>query len=128
MKHIIKPFVDYTWWLKPFDTQRNKPFNQNLKMSQKLLGQRIIKRYYKTLGTSVINSPMSPPSLVLVTLYYSKGNNFIIIIIWLAEACRLNLILDNKVGQHTDSGLTRISKLTKKEYRFYKFSISLHFP
>ena len=29
----------------------------------KLFSQRIIKRYYKTLGTSVINSPMSPPSL-----------------------------------------------------------------
>ena len=31
--------------------------------SSELLNQQIIKHYYKTLGTSVINSPMSPPSL-----------------------------------------------------------------
>ena len=40
--------------------------NQPIKvqyMSQRLLGQRIRKRYFKTLGTSVIKSPMSPPSL-----------------------------------------------------------------
>ena len=34
--------------------------------SLKLLSQRIRKRYYKNLRTSVINSPMAPPSLVLI--------------------------------------------------------------
>ena len=39
--------------------------NQAIKIgkSQKIFGQRIGKRYYKTLGTSVINSPLSPLSL-----------------------------------------------------------------
>ena len=43
--------------------QLNKPINQK-KQSQKLLSKRLKKRYYKTLGSSVINSPMSPSSMV----------------------------------------------------------------
>ena len=38
--------------LERLDTQLNKPTNQN--------SLEIRKRYYKTLGTSVINSPLSP--------------------------------------------------------------------
>ena len=48
------------------DTQLNETINQNSIKSLKLLSQRIIKRYYKTLGTSVINSQLSPPSLILI--------------------------------------------------------------
>ena len=40
----------------------NQPIKFLLK-SQKFLSQRIRKRYYKTLGTSVINSSLSPLSL-----------------------------------------------------------------
>ncbi len=29
MRHKITPFVDYNKWLKRFDTQLNKPANQN---------------------------------------------------------------------------------------------------
>ena len=32
-----------------------------------MLSQRIRKRYYKTLGTCVINSPLSPLSLIIAT-------------------------------------------------------------
>ena len=42
--------------------------NQEIKCQkkfQKLLSQRIRESYYKTLGTSVINSPMSPSFLLL---------------------------------------------------------------
>ena len=39
-----------------------KSMNQNLIKVPKLLSQQIRKRYYKTLGTSVIKIPMSPPS------------------------------------------------------------------
>ena len=56
--------VDYDWWLKLWDTQLTEPTNQNLK-SPKMLSQQIRKRNYKTLGTSAINSSMSPPSLSL---------------------------------------------------------------
>ena len=45
--------------------------NQPIKIqwkSLKLLSQRIRKRYYKTLGTSVTKSPMSPPSLTYMLL------------------------------------------------------------
>ena len=40
----------------------NKPIKIQ-KESPKLLRQRIRKQYYITLGTSVINSPISPPSM-----------------------------------------------------------------
>ena len=40
-----------------------KKNDQNLLKSPKLISQRIRKCYYKTLGTSVINSPMSPSSM-----------------------------------------------------------------
>ena len=41
----------------------NEPTNQNSEKSPKLLSLQIRKRCYNTLGTSVINSPMSPPAL-----------------------------------------------------------------
>ena len=37
--------------------------NQPIKKSSRLLSQQIGKRYYKTLGNSVMNSPLSPLSL-----------------------------------------------------------------
>ena len=49
------PFVDYT--------QLNEPTNQNTIKAPKMLRQRLRKRYYETLGTIVINSPMSTPPL-----------------------------------------------------------------
>ena len=56
----ITTFVDYSKRLKPLDTPLNEPTNQNsIKVSKK----RISKRYHKFFKTSVINSPMSPPSL-----------------------------------------------------------------
>ena len=42
--------------------QLNIPTNQNSN-SQIVFKQRIKQRYYKTLGTSAINSPISPPGL-----------------------------------------------------------------
>ena len=56
--------VDYDQWLKRWDTQLTEPTNQNLK-SPKMLSQQIIKRNYKTLGTSAINNSMIPSSLSL---------------------------------------------------------------
>ena len=43
-------------------------FEQNSLNSPKLFSKRIRKRYYKTLGTSVIDSPMSPSSLTCMHL------------------------------------------------------------
>ena len=40
--------------------------NKNWLKSPKLLSKRIRKLYYKTLGTIVINSPMSPPSFLFM--------------------------------------------------------------
>ena len=50
-------------WLKRLDTKLNKPTNQYSLKYPNLLSLRTGKRYYKTLGTSVINSQLSPPSL-----------------------------------------------------------------
>ena len=48
------PFCrNYNQLLKSFDTQINEPTNLNSKKPS----QRIRKRYYKTFGTSAINSP-----------------------------------------------------------------------
>ena len=45
--------------LLEFETQLNAPTNQKSPKSQ-----RISKHYHKTLGTSAINSPISPPFLM----------------------------------------------------------------
>ena len=53
--------------------ETNQPIKIQLK-SQKLLSQQIGKRHYKTLGTSVINTPMSPPSLICIRITYTYIN------------------------------------------------------
>ena len=59
----ITSFLDLIYCLKRLNTQLDKPTNRNSeKKSPKMLSQ-IRKRYYKSLGTSVINSPLSPLSL-----------------------------------------------------------------
>ena len=71
MIHKITPAVDYNYWF-----MINEVTNQNSIRSPKLLRQPIRKRYYKTLGTSVINSLMSPRSLkFLMWLNISGFNN-----------------------------------------------------
>ena len=55
----IYPSIDSNLLLKLFKTQLNEQTNQK----SMLLSQRIRKRYHKTLGTSVINSPLSTFSL-----------------------------------------------------------------
>ena len=70
-------FVDYIKGLKRLDTQLNKPTNQNLLKSPKFLSQQIRKCYYKTLGTSVINSPLSPLSLSQILPFYHLLFEFI---------------------------------------------------
>ena len=54
--YLIIPSVDKNQWLKRLETQFNEPTNQNSIKAPKLLIQRIIKRNYKTFGTSVINN------------------------------------------------------------------------
>ncbi len=60
MIHKITPSVDCNLWLNREDNQLNKPINQN---SIKVVKPTNKKRFYKTLGSSVINSSISPPSL-----------------------------------------------------------------
>ena len=56
MIHKITPSVDYNYWLKRLYTLLSLPTNSNsIKVRQ-----HIRKCSYKTLGTSVINSPMYP--------------------------------------------------------------------
>ena len=57
--HKIIPFIDYNKWSQRLKTQLNEPTNHNLMKAARLLSYRIRKRYYKTLGTSVIYSLMS---------------------------------------------------------------------
>ena len=61
----INPFKDYNQWLKRLDTQLNEPKKTNSIIVPKVVKPTNNIRYYNTLGTSVINSPMSPPSLNL---------------------------------------------------------------
>ena len=53
--------LDY--WLKRLDTQLKESTNQNSIKYPKLLSQLIRERYNKILGTSVINSQISSPSV-----------------------------------------------------------------
>ena len=55
--HQITTSLDYNQWLKRLDTQLKYPTNQNL------LKVPIVPTNYKSLGISVINSPMSVPYL-----------------------------------------------------------------
>ena len=55
------PSVDYNKWLKnALDFQLNEPANKNLVKVPK-----VVMHVIKTLRTSVINSPMSPPFKVV---------------------------------------------------------------
>ncbi len=64
--HKITHSEDYNQWLKSLGTWKlNKPNNQNSIKVPKVGKPTIKKRYYKTLGTSVINSSMSPYSLAV---------------------------------------------------------------
>ncbi len=69
MKHKIFNSVSYQKWLRRLNTELYEPTNQN--SSFKFLSQRNSKRYYKTLGNSVINNPMSSPFLIL-TSYFTQ--------------------------------------------------------
>ena len=59
----ITPSVDYIYWLKRLGTQLKKTIKNSI-IAHKVFDPTNKKRYDKTLGTSVINSPMSPPSLM----------------------------------------------------------------
>ncbi len=53
--------------MQRLDTQLYEPTNKNpLKKSLKSINQRIRKRYYKTLGTKAMNSPLSSLSLGMI--------------------------------------------------------------
>ena len=58
--HKFTAFVDYNQWLKRLDTQINKAKKNSIKVTKVVMTLNK-KRYNKTLGTSVVNSPMSPP-------------------------------------------------------------------
>ena len=61
MIHKIIHSVDYNLWLKCLDTQHNEPPHQN-----SIKVPKVVKpTNKKTLGTSVINSPLSHPPLGL---------------------------------------------------------------
>ena len=57
-------FCRLEYVVEPFVTLLDKPTNKIKLKFPKLLSQQIRKHYYKTLGRSRINSPMSPPSLI----------------------------------------------------------------
>ena len=60
--HKITPSVNYNKRWKRFDTQLNKLLIKKQKQVLKVFEPPIRNGYYKTLGTSVINSSMSPTS------------------------------------------------------------------
>ena len=69
------PFCRLQLGVETFEIQLFEPINYNSLKSAKLLSQQI-RRYYKTLGTSVIKSPICPPSvLMLLVLSHLKTTN-----------------------------------------------------
>ena len=68
---ISTPSLDYNFCLKRMDTLLNEPNNQNLIIVPKVVKP---KSYYKTLRTSIINSPMSLPSLKRQKMVIDKQN------------------------------------------------------
>ena len=60
MVQITIPSTDYKYWLKRLETKLNEPTKQKVPKI-------VRKRYYKTLGTSVINFTMSPSSLISIS-------------------------------------------------------------
>ena len=67
MIHKIATSVDYNKWLRRWDTPLNEQTNQNLTKVPKvklLSQQKRKKRYYETFGTTIINSQLSPLSLL----------------------------------------------------------------
>ena len=64
--HKIIHSVPHNCWLKRLNTQLDKSTNQKL---IKVPKERIRKHYQNTLGTSLINSPLSPSFLYVYTVY-----------------------------------------------------------
>ena len=60
MIHKIIPSVAFNYWLKRSDTQLNEPTNQNLIKCFESTNKKTLLLSFRT---SVLNSPMSPPSL-----------------------------------------------------------------
>ena len=58
--HKITPSVDYNKWLKRLYILLNEPTNQNSIKVAKVVESMIRKRHCKTLGTSILNSPITP--------------------------------------------------------------------
>ena len=75
MFHKITHSVDYNQWLKRMNTHLNNLSIKIQSKSFKLLKQQTIKRYYKTLGTSVVNCKMSPHSHRRLSLQMSIVQN-----------------------------------------------------
>ena len=69
MIYKITPYIRAKLVDERLNTQPYKPTNQNSLKSPKLLSQLIRTRYYSTLGTNVINSKLSPPSLYYFNYY-----------------------------------------------------------
>ena len=65
MIHKILSPVDYNYWLERLETQLNESTNQNSLKVPRVVKPTNKKTLLKKLGTSVINSPLSPTSLSL---------------------------------------------------------------
>ena len=72
-KNKIPSFVDYNYWLKHLDTQLNESTNQNSLKVPKVVKPTNKKMLLKTLGTSVMNSPLSPSFLIT---NYLRAQNY----------------------------------------------------
>ena len=60
--------------VETFGNLLNKPTNQNSIKFHKVVKELIRKLYYKTLKTSVLNSPMSPPFLSISCVLTNRKN------------------------------------------------------
>ena len=72
MIHKITSSVDYNLWFKRLETKSNEPTNQNSIKDMEVVKLPNNKLCSKTLGTSVIISPMSPSFFVFSSFLNAK--------------------------------------------------------
>ena len=72
MIHKIPFYVDYNFWLKCLDTQLIESTNKKLLKVPKVVKPTNRKTLLVTVGTSVINSPLSPFFLTMLSYHEEK--------------------------------------------------------
>ena len=129
MIHKTTPSLDYNLWLKRSETQLNELTNKNSIKVSKVTGPTNKNRYDKILWTSLINMPMSPPSLYYNALvrdprnYYQRSEHHNLILFRSSATLLSNLVFNFPVSTRKrlisdglEPVLSHTEKLCKASY------------